>query len=269
MEIIPAILPKNYEDLKEKLSKVRSLVDVVQVDICDGVFVPSITWPFYGKGNKGTALFKKSSSEEINIVSDGEEIVVNKEEDDDYAIYSEDVDEHFRKILNEEEGMPYWQDLEFEIDLMVSDAVENFDLYSKLGPKRMIFHFESFENADDFLEFLQGIDIYIREFIDIGVAINPKTKIEKIFPLINEIDFVQVMGIEKVGFQGQDFSQKAIDHIKTLRKKYPDLTISVDGGVSLETAPLLIDAGVSRLVSGSAIFNSQDIIGTIEEFESL
>jgi len=46
MEIIPAILPKNYEDLKNKIALVRGVVPLAQTDICDGVFVPSKTWPF-------------------------------------------------------------------------------------------------------------------------------------------------------------------------------------------------------------------------------
>ena len=50
----------------------------------------------------------------------------------------EDVD--FQKIMNEEEGLPFWKDFDFEFDLMVVDALENFDIYLKLGPKRIIFH---------------------------------------------------------------------------------------------------------------------------------
>ena len=47
-EIIPAILPKNYEDLKNEIALVRGVVPLVQVDICDGIFVKNKTWPFLG-----------------------------------------------------------------------------------------------------------------------------------------------------------------------------------------------------------------------------
>ena len=45
-EIIPAILPKNYEDLKNKIALVRGIIPIVQIDICDGVFVETASWPF-------------------------------------------------------------------------------------------------------------------------------------------------------------------------------------------------------------------------------
>ena len=253
IEIIPAILPKNYEDLKNKVALVRGVVAVVQVDICDGVFVKTRSWPF--------------ENTRQDLVLDTRSC----------------LDIHFQKILNEEEGMPFWQDIDFELDLMVADAVENFDIYTKLGPKRIIFHLEAYiaeallppvggskASADSgFKNFLEGIDKYVRDSIQVGVAINPSTPIENIFSIVPFIDFVQCMGIAKIGYQGEDFDQKCLDYIKTLKEKFPDIIISVDGGVNLETAPEIIKAGASRLVAGSAIFNTDDIIGTIERFRNL
>jgi len=217
IEIIPAILPKNYEDLKNKIALVRGIVPVVQIDICDGIFVPSKTWPFSTGGAE---------------------------------------DYNFHRILNEEEGMPFWEDIDFEFDLMVVDAVKNFDLYTKLGAKNIIFH-------------LEAVDMYIREMMKIGISININTSLEQIFPLINNVDFVQFMGIEKVGFQGQEFNKKVLENIKILKERFPDLVISVDGGVNFETVPLLIEAGAMKLIIGSTIFNTDDIVGTIEEFKNL
>ena len=225
-EIIPAILPRNYEDLKNKIALVRGHVPLVQVDICDGIFVKSMTWPFPD-------------------------------------------DQHFTAILGEQEGMPFWEDIDFELDLMVSDAVANFDVYTKLGPKRIIFHLEAVGIIEEFQHFLEGIDNYIRDSIQIGVAISPNTVTTKIFPLVNYIDFVQVMGIDHEGVQGEEFDEKCLEHIKTLKEKFPDIIISVDGGVNFETAPKILAAGTDRLVIGSAIFNTDDIIGTIETFRNL
>ncbi|KKP85796.1 hypothetical protein A3B84_00990 [Candidatus Nomurabacteria bacterium RIFCSPHIGHO2_02_FULL_35_13] len=237
-EIIPAILPKNYEDLKNKIALVRGIVPVVQIDICDGIFIKNITWPFLSAGK----------SSDVN---------------------GADLDDHFRRILNEEEGMPFWEDIDFELDLMVLDAMENFDIYTKLGARRIIFHIEAVGDLKEFKNFLEGIDIYIREAMEIGIAINIKTPLEQIFPLVDNIDFVQCMGMDKVGFQGQEFDEKVLENIKTLKEKFPNLTISVDGGVDFETASLLTNAGAGRLAVGSAIFNTDDIISTIEEFRNL
>jgi len=238
-EVIPAILPKNYEDLKNKIATVRGVVPLVQVDICDGVFVPSMTWPFLTPASE-----------------DGEFLDNN-------------FDLNFRRILNEQEGMPFWEDVDFELDLMVASAVQNFDIYTKLGPKRIIFHTEAVGNLEEFRNFLEGIDNYVRDAIEVGIAINLNSSVENIFPLIAFVDFVQVMGIDHEGAQGEDFDEKCLDHIKKLKEKFPDLIISVDGGVNLETAPEIIALGGDRLVVGSAIFNADDIIGTIEEFKEL
>ena len=238
IEIVPAILPKNYEDLKNKIALVRRVVPLVQIDICDGVFVPSITWPFLSRG-------------------DNENFLENN------------FDEHFRKILNEEEGLPFWEDVDFELDLMVAGAVENFDIYTKLGPKKIIFHLEAVGDLEEFKNFLEGIDTYIKDVIEIGVAISPNEPTEQIFSLVNCIDFVQVMGIDYEGVQGEKFDSKCLDHIKILKEKFPDLIISVDGGVDFDTAPALISTGANRLVAGSAIFNTDDIIGTVERFRNL
>jgi ribulose-phosphate 3-epimerase len=233
MEIIPAILPKNYEDMKNKISLVRGIVPLVQIDLCDGDFVKSTTWPFSTGGAS---------------------------------------DYNFQNIMNEVEGMPFWEDIDFELDLMVSDAVANFDIYTKLSPKRIVFHIEAEEikrDIGEFKNFIEGIDPYIRDSIEMGVAINPTTDLEEIFPLVNSVDFVQCMGIENIGFQGQDQDLRVLLHIKTLKEKYPDLIISVDGAVNLENAPALLSAGATRLVIGSAIFNTNDIIDTIESFTRL
>lgn len=235
--IIPAILPRNYEDLKNKLSLVRHLVPMVQVDICDGIFVPNLTWPFL-----------KRPSQDF----------------DEY-----ELDYHFQKILREEEGMPFWEDLEFELDLMVQDAIQNFDIYTKMGPKRIIFHLEAMPDLNEFKEFLEGMDPYVKDSIEIGIAVTTSFDLDKLSVFAGLISFFQVMGIKKIGFQGEPFNEDVLDYIKSLKEKFPDLMISVDGSVNFETAPNLLSFGADRLVIGSAIFNTDDIIETIEDFKSL
>ena len=230
MEIIPAIMPKNYEDLKNKVARLRGLVSIVQIDIMDGVFVRARTWPYDEMENPSP---------------------------------------RFQNILREEEGLPFWEEIDYELDLMVSRAHENFDLFLKLGAKRIIFHVEAEGDVELFREFLEGIDLYIREHTQIGVAINTTTPISSIKNLISHIDFIQCMGIEKIGYQGEPFDERVINQIKTLRNEYPEVTISVDGAVNFETAPRLIEAGANRLVTGSAIWKSDDVPGAIMELQNL
>src|SRR5262249_50216455 len=83
------------------------------------------------------------------------------------------------------------------------------------------------------------------------------------------IQFVQLMGIDNVGFQHQAFDEKVIGRVKQVRLKYPGLPISIDGGVSLGTAPALISAGADRLVVGSAIFNEENAVEALKTFQRL
>ena len=165
--------------------------------------------------------------------------------------------------------MPFWEDIDFELDLMVMDAIENFDIYTKLSPKRIIFHLEAFENEDILNEFLEGIDPYIKDMIEFGVAKKPNTSMEKLEKIIPNVSFVQLMGIENIGYQGEELQESILEDIKFLKNKYEGLRISVDGGVNEHNGVALKEVGVDTLVSGSAIYHSDDVIGKIEYFKSL
>lgn len=239
IEIIPAILPESIDDLRDKLSLVSGLAPLAQIDVCDGKLTPSKTWP-YKKGN----------------------------------------DETFLRIIAEEEGFPFWDSIDFEVDLMVKHPEEIIDDWIHAGAKRVIIHIES---TPDVLELVKHIRKKYQSAsesffgIQIGLALNIETPNELLYELLNkmderansQIDFVQFMGIENIGFQGEPFDERVFEKISELRENFPDTIISVDGGVSLENAPDIIAAGANRLVSGSAIFESGDIGGTIEEFQSL
>ena len=237
-EVTPVLLVKDFDELNEKLSKFVNITKMVQIDMCDGKFVPSYSWPM-----------QKSDQESVQI------------------------------ILDEEDGLPFWEHLDFEFDLMVLNAHKQFDFFARLGAKKIIFHLEAETEIDPeekdtsygagFKEFLESLDSYFKDNIEIGIAINTTTNIQKLEPFINFVDFVQCMGIEKIGFQGELFDERVLKQIKDLRAKYPELKISVDGSVNENTAPALVKAGANRLVIGSALLQSYDIRETIKEFEKL
>jgi ribulose-phosphate 3-epimerase len=77
------------------------------------------------------------------------------------------------------------------------------------------------------------------------------------------------MSIGHIGFQGQAFDPKVIEKIKEVKEKYPSMIISIDGGVSLDIAKTLINAGANRLVIGSAIFGAEDVGEAISKFIEL
>ena len=229
-EITPAILEKDFSEIKNKLNALLEQTKCVHLDIQDGIFTDQPTWPFASSG-------------------------------------FEDAD--FQKIINEKEGMPFWQEFDFEFDLMVMNAPENFDLYMKLGPKRMIFHLSAQKNIEEFEHFLEGLDMYIRDNVEIGLAFKPSDDLDVVSRLSHKVDFLHCMGSDRVGFQGEAFSGKALENIKFIKKNLPGVVISVDIGINLQNAQTILDAGVNRLTVGSSIWKSGDPIGTLRTFQSL
>ncbi len=177
------------------------------------------------------------------------------------------------KLESEDGGMPYWQDVDVELDLMVRYAHKSFDRFMAFAPKRIIYHIEAEatneKEMEEFKEYLEAVDMYTRESVEFGIAIGNDTPIENIYPLIPFISFIQCMGIANIGYQGEAFDERVIDRIKILKEKFPDIEISVDGSVNEDTIERLIDVGVDRFVIGSAIFSDMDPRGKIKEFQNM
>ena len=86
-----------------------------------------------------------------------------------------------------------------------------------------------------------------------GVAINPATSVETLREILPYITTVNVMTVEP-GFGGQKFIPHSPEKIRRLRAISPDVEIEVDGGIDASTAPLVVKAGATVLVAGSAVF---------------
>jgi ribulose-phosphate 3-epimerase len=94
----------------------------------------------------------------------------------------------------------------------------------------------------------------IKEFgAQAGVAINPATPVEALREILPYISLVNVMTVEP-GFGGQKFIVHSPDKIRRLRVLAPEMEIEVDGGIDATTAPLVVKAGATVLVAGSAVF---------------
>ncbi|HEY5383271.1 MAG TPA: ribulose-phosphate 3-epimerase, partial [Candidatus Paceibacterota bacterium] len=83
-----------------------------------------------------------------------------------------------------------------------------------------------------------------------------------------QFDYVQVMGIAKVGFQGEPFDKRALYLVERLRQRYPELPLQVDGAVTLENIALLVKAGANRLVVGHDIWDSSDPLEEIKKLKA-
>ena len=119
------------------------------------------------------------------------------------------------------------------------------------------------------LGFFEKLDPYYKETIEMGVAINTTTDPGVLIPFYPHIKFVQCMGIGAIGKQRQKFDERALDVIKKVRALHSTIPISVDGSVNKQTAHALVEAGATRLVIGSALFDQLDIQTTVDEFQNL
>jgi ribulose-phosphate 3-epimerase len=95
----------------------------------------------------------------------------------------------------------------------------------------------------------------------VGVSLKPKTPLESLDGILDEVDLVLVMTVEP-GFGGQGFMREVLPKIRKLTS-YFKKDIEVDGGISVETAPEVISSGANILVAGTAVFGSKDYKTTI------
>jgi len=105
-----------------------------------------------------------------------------------------------------------------------------------------------------------------------GVAVNPHTPVNFLEDILHEIDVVNLMSVNP-GFGGQKFIPHTLEKIKQLRRMIDErglnVLIEIDGGVTLENAKTIIDAGTDVLVAGSTVFGSKDPKGTIAALKRL
>lgn len=158
--------------------------------------------------------------------------------------------EFFEQLKTEETGWPNWQDVEFEIHLMVQNPETVVGDWIHTGVSAIVAHIEATEN------FQRIIDICRESGVKVGIAIKPSTDTECLQPFADSVDFIQVMGSDDLGKHGVELEDKAVEMIRALRERYPERIIAIDIGVSEETAEMLVDAGVTKLISGGAILNA-------------
>jgi ribulose-phosphate 3-epimerase len=150
----------------------------------------------------------------------------------------------------------------FDCHLMIANPGEVIDLYAQSGADLITFHLEAAKNHAH--EIIQNIK---RLGVKAGLSIKPDTDIDTLKPYLNEIDLILVMSVEP-GKGGQAFLDSALDKIRTLfkwREQGHHYWIEVDGGINLETAKKVRQAGCDIVVAGSFIFNHHDRDAAIRE----
>ena len=228
VEIIPAIIAKDFGELKEKIDLVKACVKTVQIDVMDGIFVNNKTWPYFA--SQGGASSGKSFSSELNNLDTNIFLEVHL------------MIENPHQVLNE------W------LNANVGRIVLHWEALEKIHNHELLPYETQVDSRFPVSNLSREIHRCGKQF---GVALNPKTPIEVLDNFINDIDSVLLMSVEP-GFAGQEFKEEVIPKIITLRQRHENVKIEVDGGVSPQNILKLAEAGVDFLVIGSAVFSAQE-----------
>lgn len=164
----------------------------------------------------------------------------------------------FETIVKEERGLPFWESLDYQFDLMIADPAAEIERYVSAGATQVVIHTNSPSAEAALQRMVDKRDEMGSYPVQVGVAVGVDTQPDVLEPFEAQFDFVQVMGIAREGRQGEPFNIHALYLLERLRARYPSLPLQVDGGVTKENVRQLVLAGATRLVVGSALWKEED-----------
>ena len=152
--------------------------------------------------------------------------------------------------------------LPLDVHLMIEHADCYVKSFAEAGADLLTVHVEACPHLNRTLQAIRELDVRA------GVVLNPSTPLSSLEEVLHEIDMVLLMSVNP-GFSGQSFIPSILDKASNLRdimSHYEDeIEMQVDGGVRVDNAGKIKEAGASVLVAGSAIFNSKDYKKTIQQ----
>lgn len=157
--------------------------------------------------------------------------------------------------------------LPLDVHLMVEDVKEAIDDFLAVEPNIITFHLEAVKDEKEIFNIIK----YIKENnCKVGISVKPETDIKEVYKFLPYIHLCLVMTVEP-GKGGQTLLTDMVDKIKEL-KKYVDennleIDIEVDGGINLNTAPSVKNAGANILVAGTAVLLANDFKTIIDELK--
>ena len=143
--------------------------------------------------------------------------------------------------------------LAVDAHLMVADVDLIAVQYAELGCASVTIHAEATANIPQTLKNIRQAGSRS------SLGIKPNTQIEQYGDLIDLVDMFLIMTVEP-GFGGQKFMENMMDKVRTTRKMIGDrpIWLQVDGGISMQTIEIALEAGADTFVVGSAVFNAPD-----------
>lgn len=153
-----------------------------------------------------------------------------------------------------------------DVHLMIEEPGKYAEAFKKAGADILSVHLEACPHLHRNIQQIRSLGMQA------GVAINPHTPVGNLADVLADIDLVCMMSVNP-GFGGQSFIPHTLDKIRQLRKMIDErslpVKIEIDGGVTLENAKTILDAGADVLVAGNTVFKSADPKATIAALKCL
>ncbi len=164
------------------------------------------------------------------------------------------------KKMNEVSTIP------LDVHLMIVKPEQYVQSFRDVGAEVLTVHVEACDHLHRVIQQIKATGAQA------GVAINPHTPISSVENVIDDIDLVCLMSVNP-GFGGQKFIPRTIDKIHQLKaminSRKANVLIEIDGGVGLQNAESIIQAGADVLVAGSSVFKSSDPNQTISQMKKI
>ena len=143
----------------------------------------------------------------------------------------------------------------FDVHLMIEEPEKYFEAFAKAGANYLTVHYEVSPHLHRSLQVIKSLGMKA------GVALNPHTPVSVLEDIICDADMVLIMSVNP-GFGGQSFISQALHKIRSVKNMITEqggsALIEIDGGVTLDNAAAIIDAGTDVLVAGNTVFSSPD-----------
>lgn len=153
-----------------------------------------------------------------------------------------------------------------DVHLMIEEPDRYIEQFREAGADNITVHLEACRHLHRTVQQIKASGAKA------GVALNPHTPIHLLEDIIEDIDLVCLMSVNP-GFGGQKFIYQVIPKIRKLKELITttnsQVLIEIDGGVGLQNAEALIDAGADVLVAGSSVFGAKDPVRAISQLKNL
>ena len=153
-----------------------------------------------------------------------------------------------------------------DVHLMIEEPERYTQAFKDAGADILTVHYEACRHLHRNIQQIRDLGMIP------GVALNPHTPVPLLDDVLRDVGMVLIMSVNP-GFGGQKFIPHSLEKIKQLKERIkqinPDVKIEVDGGINLDNAQSIIDAGADVLVAGSFVFSSENPSETISRLKAI